>query len=389
MKESKSTSAFISEFGHYVLAFDATDNFYFMKKRLYILAPYPKHQAPSQRFRFEQYIQHIEDSNFTVEFYPFYSYDAWQTLYRKKAFVAKSFAVIGSFIKRLGLFFHLHRADAVLIHREVTHIGPPVLEWLIAKVWRKKYIYDFDDAIWMPNFSESNKRFHWLKAYWKVNYCMKWAKVVSAGNDYLADYARKFNDNVYVIPTTIDTVNMHTKLSDHSLEKVIIGWTGTHTTQKYLNELIPILVELNTIHSFEFQVISNQAPDFELPNLHWIKWNKATEIDDLSRFHIGIMPLINDQWADGKCGFKALQYMALEIATIASPVGVNTQIIHDGVNGFLADGIDEWRIHLNELLTNPIKRSNVGQAGRVTVEQHYSVSALREKYISLINQLTQ
>ena len=101
------------------------------------------------------------------------------------------------------------------------------------------------------------------------------------------------------------------------------------------------------------------------------------------------MPLINDQWADGKCGFKALQYMALEIATIASPVGVNTQIKHDGVNGFLADGIDEWRTHLNELLTNPIKRSTVGQAGRITVEQHYSVSALREKYISLIHQLTQ
>lgn len=358
-----------------------------MKKRVYILAPYPLHEAPSQRFRFEQYLDHLKSDGYALRFYPFYSFADWQTLYRNGAVLAKMIAVFRSVFKRFGLLFHLHKADAVFIHREVAHIGPPVFEWLIAKVWRKPFIYDFDDAIWMPNYSESNKRFHWLKAYWKVNYCMKWARIVTSGNAYLADYARKFNSNVVVVPTSIDTLNVHNKLSNHDESKVVIGWTGTHTTQKYLLDLLPVIERLAETCDFELRIISNQAPEFNVSNMHWIKWNKTTEIDDLSTFHIGLMPLYNDEWSDGKCGFKALQYMSLGIATIASPVGVNSTIIQHNTNGLLAETPEEWYDALQSLLINKQQRIELGKAGKQTVENQFSVNALAPVYSSLFHQL--
>ncbi len=235
----------------------------------------------------------------------------------------------------------------------------------------------------LPNYSESNARFHRLKAYWKVNYCMKWASKISAGNDYLANYAKQYNSNVQIIPTTIDTEFHHSISCNHEQNKTVIGWTGTHTTMHYLNELIPVLIELEETFDFTFLVISNEEPMFELRSLAFIKWEKETEIQDLAKMNIGVMPLQKDIWSEGKCGFKGLQYMALEIPTIMSPVGVNTTIVQDGINGFLASSLEEWKEKLILLLKDKELRKNLGKAGRKTVEERYSVKANQEKYLGL------
>lgn len=229
-----------------------------MKKKIYILAPYPKGQAPSQRFRFEQYLDILEKEGCEVKFYSFLSEKAWKTLYQPGNYLGKFDQVMISFMRRWGLIFKLKKADHVFVHREMAHIGPPIFEWISAKILGVKYIYDFDDAIWLPNYSEANARFQRLKAYWKVKYCMKWAHKVTAGNDYLADFARKYNNNVEVIPTTIDLQNHHNLETNQSLKPLVIGWTGTHTTMRYLSEITPVLQELEKDHEFEFHVISNE-----------------------------------------------------------------------------------------------------------------------------------
>jgi hypothetical protein len=144
-----------------------------MSKTIFFLVPYPKGEAPSQRFRFEQYLTAYENDGYIIEIHPFYDYSTWQTLYSEGNQMKKAFGVLFCFLKRFGLLFKLRRANYIFIHREVAHVGPPIFEWIIAKVLRRKYIYDFDDAIWLPNYSETNARFHRLKSYWKVNYCMK------------------------------------------------------------------------------------------------------------------------------------------------------------------------------------------------------------------------
>lgn len=356
-----------------------------MSKRIFFLTPYPHGEAPSQRFRFEQYFEYLRDSGFEIEQYPFLDDKTWKTLYAEGKIFRKILGVLRSFARRKLLLFKLRKADYIFIHREAAHLGPPFYEWFIAKVLRRKYIYDFDDAIWLPNYSETNARFHRLKAYWKVKYCIKWAHQVSAGNQYLADYALKYNKNIRVIPTTIDTEGHHNILCDHTSVPVTIGWTGTHTTMHYLNEIIPVLETLEQKYNFKLIVISNEKPSFELKSLEFIKWKKETEIQDLARIQIGIMPLRHDIWSEGKCGFKGLQYMSLGMATIMSPVGVNTQIIQDGENGFIASTQVEWKEKLELLLNDQNLRENLGKAGRKTILEKYSVIANQKNYLELFN----
>jgi glycosyltransferase involved in cell wall biosynthesis len=281
------------------------------------------------------------------------------------------------------LLFKLQQADFIFIHREAAQIGPPIFEWIIAKVLRRKYVYDFDDAIWLPNYSESNAKFHRLKAYWKVRYCMKWASQITAGNAYLADYARQFNPNVQIVPTTIDTENHHNIMTDHQSQELTIGWTGTHTTMHYLDELVPVLKSLEQKYAFTFLVISNQSNEYDLKFLKFVKWNKATEIEDLAKINIGVMPLKKDIWSEGKCGFKGLQYMALEIPTIMSPVGVNSTIVQNGINGFLVETQEEWYEVLEKLILDRSLRIQIGKAGKRRIDEAYSVLANQEKYLNL------
>lgn len=294
-----------------------------MSKTIYFIVPYPKGEAPSQRFRFEQYLDLFEKEGFKCEVIPFIDLKTWRTIYKEGNAMSKAFGMLRSFARRWKLLFQLKKADYLFIHREMAQMGPPIFEWIVAKVLKRNYTYDFDDAIWLPNYSESNAKFHRLKAYWKVNYCMKWAYQITAGNDYLAKYARQYNPNVMVLPTTIDTVNHHNKNCEYTAQPLIIGWTGTHTTMHYLDFLVPIIKKLEHDYTFKFRVISNEKPQFELSSLEFVKWQKESEIEDLAQINIGVMPLKEDQWSKGKCGFKALQYMALGIPTILSPIGVN------------------------------------------------------------------
>jgi glycosyltransferase involved in cell wall biosynthesis len=154
---------------------------------------------------------------------------------------------------------------------------------------------------------------------------------VSVGNSFLADYARKYNRNTVIIPTVVNTDTVHGRLQDQSTSKPVIGWTGTFSTLKYLDIILPSLQRLQDKFDFVFIVIANKDPKLPLKNYRFIAWNKETESEDLLKLHIGLMPLYDDDLSRGKCGFKAIQYMALGIPAVVSPVGVNTAIVDNGL----------------------------------------------------------
>ena len=285
-------------------------------------------------------------------------------------------------------FWHVLRSlgyDWVFIHRECAPLGPPVFEFILAKVFRKKIIYDFDDAIWLPNTSEENSVAGWLKFHGKVRWICRWSYRVSCGNEWLADFARQFNSRVVVNPTTIDTDKRHNPnlLERKPNEKIVIGWTGTHSTLQYLTPLIPALQSIEKKFSVIVRVISNKNPQLPLQNFEFVPWKIETEIQDLMSFDIGLMPLTEDAWSNGKCGFKALQYMALEIPCVASPVGVNTRIVQQGVNGFLCSSNAEWEQTLENLIQQSELRKSIGVAGRQTVVDKFSVSSNSSVFFSL------
>lgn len=350
------------------------------------LVPYPMKHAPSQRFRVELFLPELDKTGVAYKVQSFLDEQTWDVLYKGGGFLSKAWGVIKGFARRWKMILSgLSGYDFVFIHREAAPLGPPVFEWIISKVLRKKIIYDFDDAIWIPNTSKENKLISWVKAFWKIKYICKWADKVVGGNDYLCEYARSFNKQVVKIPTCVDTVNRHNRLKDQQTNKIIVGWTGSHSTMKFLDEIVPVLTALQGKYNFEFVVISNKAPDFSLPKLRFVPWNEITEVEDLLQLNIGVMPLEKDPWCEGKCGFKLIQYLSLGIPAVASPVGVNTLIIEEGKNGFLCETKEEWSKSLSFLIEQEDKRTEMGMQGRSKVEKGYSISSQSVKYTALFS----
>ncbi|WP_224998093.1 glycosyltransferase [Cesiribacter sp. SM1] len=350
------------------------------------VVPYPEGEAPSQRFRFEQYFDILKEEGHRYTVASFLDLETWRILYKSGNGSKKALGIAKGFLRRIALLPSIYRYDWVFIHREAAPLGPPLFEWLITKVFRKRVIYDFDDAIWLPNTSEQNKLAAGLKWHQKVASICRWSTRVSCGNDYLANWARQYNNYVVTNPTTIDTVHLHNRLKEHRDGPVILGWTGTHSTLKYLKLLEPVLNHLATKYQhISFLIISNHTPDLRIPRLEFRKWNKETEADDLLKMDIGLMPLTADKWSEGKCGFKALQYMALGVPSVVSPVGVNKTIIQHNKNGYLADSPEEWESSISRLIEDTYLRCSIGKRARASVEAKFSVSANYCNYLNLFS----
>lgn len=359
-----------------------------MPKKILFLVPYPLGESPSQRFRFEQYFSVLSKAGYQFDVQTFLDAHNWKLFFQRGQVVEKALALLKGFARRWIVPFHALSYDFIFIHRETTPLGPPVLEWILAKLLRRKIIYDFDDAIWLTDRKDEPVLLKIVKWRSKVGSICKWSYRVSCGNDYLCSYARQFNRNVHYIPTTIDTEHVHNRAlvneSKKSKDVISIGWTGSHSTLKYLVDLEPVLKKIESeFPTVELVVIADRKPDMQLRSLRFIPWNKTSEAADLTEIDIGIMPLPDDEWAKGKCGFKALQYMSLGIPAVISPVGVNTAIVQNGVNGFLASNEDQWIDILEKLITDRDLRVRVGEVGRKTIIDRYSVISTSSLYLSL------
>lgn len=356
-----------------------------MPKILFIATHRPN-RSPSQRFRFEQYLEFLKNENWDYNFSFLISEKSDTIFYQKGHFVKKLIIIINGFFIRLGNLFSASKYDVIFIQREAFFTGTTFFEKRFSKS-KAKVLYDFDDSIWLSNVSDANKNWNWLKNHNKTREIIAVADMIFAGNQYLASYAQQVNNNVIIIPTTIDTEEYQKEPFKN--EKICIGWSGSITTIQHFEYAIPFLKEIKKKYGekIEIKVIGDQNYNNRALDIKGIAWNKKNEIKDLSSFDIGIMPLPNDEWSNGKCGLKGLQYMALEIPTIMSPVGVNTEIIQDGVNGFLANNPTEWIDKLSTLIESKELRDNIGLEGRKTVENKYSVIANRDKYLESFTQL--
>lgn len=356
-----------------------------MPKRILFLFPYPEGEAASQRFRFEQYYNALQQRGFEVHKQAFLDQATWHILYKPGHTAKKILGTLKGYLRRLGAMFTLGKYDYIFVHREAEFFGPPMFEWIIAKVAGKKIIYDFDDAIWLRNTSESNGFVGKFKKYDNAIPVCRMAYKVSCGNEYLRKFAAQYNANACYNPTTIDTEHLHNRVKNQHGDGFVIGWTGTHSTMRYMNDLVPVLERLEQKYQFTFHVIADRAPDFKLKSLRFTKWKKETEIEDLLQFNVGVMPLVDDKWAQGKCGFKALQYMALGVPALVSPVGVNTRIVDDGLNGFLCSTPDDWYNALSKLMEDRQLLVTMGANTRRKIEEAYSVKSNTENFISLFS----
>jgi len=357
-----------------------------VKKKVLFILPYPLHVAPSQRFRVELFLPYLQQNNIQYHLATFMDEATWNVLYKNGSALQKAVGILKGFLKRCKhVLIDIHGYDFVFVHREASPIGAPIFEFIIAKVWRKKMVYDFDDAIWIANTSSENKFISGLKCFWKVAKICKWSYKISAGNTYLSNYAAQFNNGVSVVPTCVDTEQMHNKTKTHHDGIPVLGWTGSHSTLFYLNAILPILQELDQEIEFKFLLIANKDPQLPLKNYSFKKWQESTEIQDLLLMDIGLMPLQDDPWSEGKCGFKLIQYLSLGIPAVASPVGVNKEIVLNNENGFIVHNKEEWKNALKLLLSNSSLRAQMGNKGRQLIVNRYSIKSQLTNFLNLFN----
>jgi len=263
---------------------------------------------------------------------------------------------------------------------------PELLICLVARLFNKRVVFDFDDAIFttyphrkktlVEKFTDSNR----------VARIVSKCDAVIAGNQYLAHYARTYNHNVWIIPTTIDTVKYPVKVIIDKVqgEPFIIGWIGTPSSLPYLDVLKPALQEVAKRFNIVLRIIGGQNYHCPGVRVECFPWSLENEVPHLLTFDLGVMPLAGHEFARGKCGLKLLQYMAAGLPAIGSPVGVNKEIITDGFNGYLASCTEEWVEKISNLIQSTPLRCRMGRMGRETVEQEYSVQVNIPKLISIL-----
>lgn len=349
------------------------------------IVPYPAGTTPSQRFRIEQWMPYLESRGIAVDLVPFADVELMSILHKPGRQGAKALASLSRFLRRFGDAVRTRRYDAVLIHRAACIAGPATIERLIVMAGRP-VIYDFDDAIFKLHTTEANRRFGWLKFPGKTRTICRISDHVVVGNGYLAEYARQHNPRVTVIPTSIDTHRYRPKMKGASHGRLVLGWTGSSTSQTHLEMFAPMIRQLLARRDVELRVISDREPDLPGISYEWRRWSAESEVEDLAHLDIGIMPIPDDEWARGKCAAKALQCMAMGIPAICSSVGTNRDVIRHGENGFLASSTEEWISCFEALVDDSLLRSRLGDNARRTVELNYSMNLCAELFAAVVRE---
>ncbi len=338
--------------------------------RVLALVPGIYDTSPGQRYRIEQWEPLLKGYGVELTHQPFEDEELHTLLYQPGHLTQKLKLVSKAVQRRRSLMRSVRNFDLVYLFREAALLGPPIFErWL--RYTGVPIVFDFDDAIFVSYKSPSNGYLSYLKFAAKAKAVCRLSSHVMVGNPYLAGFASRFNDRVTVVPTTIDTDKYLVQEKD-TADVPVIGWTGSYSTVQHLDTIRGALKKLAAREKFRLRVIGTPTYELEGIDVDAMLWRSETELEDLRQVDIGVMPLPDDDWSKGKCGLKALQFMALGIPTICSPVGVNTDIIQDGENGFIAGTEDEWVEKMSQLLRSAALQRTLGRAGRETVERKYS-----------------
>jgi glycosyltransferase involved in cell wall biosynthesis len=275
--------------------------------------------------------------------------------------------------------------DCVFVPREASLIGPALAE-RVARWRNPAFVFDFDDAVWVPYVSPTNRFFSYLKMPWKTRALCRMAAAVIAGNEYLATYARRVNSQVSIVPTTVSLRQYQPGLPRPDGATPVVGWTGSHSSAQYLKLITPAFVELRRRRDFKLVIVGAEGLSVPGVETECRPWRSETEIEDISDFDVGVMPLPDERWARGKCALKAIQYMGIGIPAIVSPVGVNAEVVSHGETGFHAVDHAEWVEALDRLLADPALRRQQGEAAYRRVRDQYSAESQAPRVAAIIRE---
>jgi len=337
-------------------------------------------RAASARFRVFQYLPWLERVGLDCVVQPLLS-DRYLGIKLDEGRTAPV-EVLKGVVRRLLSLRGIKRFALVVIQMEAVPYLPAFFERSLNRMG-VRYVYDFDDA----TFHRYDQSRHWLLRALseKIGRVIQGACLVTAGNEYLAEYARRFNPRVVVVPTVVDVNKFVPRTPNGSARSpVIIGWIGSPTTASYVRDRQRVWREITADGRCTLRLVGSGRLDFDRVNVEIRPWSEAREAGEVQDFDIGVMPLPNDPWARGKCGFKLIEYQACGLPAVASPVGVNTRIVTDGENGFLCDTDEQWVSRLRQLADDELQRRAMGAHGRQLTCDQWSLQRWGPRVAELI-----
>jgi glycosyltransferase involved in cell wall biosynthesis len=336
----------------------------------------------TSRLRFYQYFTCIESHGIKCTVEPLFSDDYVNSLYIKPTPII---SVLKSYCNRLSVLLKKKKYDLIWVEKEILPWLPSWFE--LALLPRNiPLVVDYDDATF--------HRYDQFPVYVvrallgkKIDHIMKRADVVIAGNDYLGSRAIKAGSkHIEIIPTVVDA-KLYASKYGSSENNIVIGWIGSPSTAKYLHLIEPVIKKIALSDNVKFVGIGAHEHQLKGLPIQTRVWAEETEISQVQEFDIGIMPLPDEPFERGKCGYKLIQYMACGKPVVASPVGVNKVIVKDGENGYLASSTDDWYDKLRTLIDNRALRQKMGENGRQLVEEKYSLQVTAPKLVEIFRAL--
>ncbi len=284
------------------------------------------------------------------------------------------------FFKRRNFYKNAGGFDAVFLHKK--RLNP--FDALLLRRYARKVIYDFDDAVMYSGKHPERPSRKRLRDFRRT---VGLADLVVAGNEYLAEHARKFNPNVEILPTGLDLDVYNVQPARNNDDKIRLVWIGSQATLPYLEEIRPALEKIgSSISNIVLRIICDEFSDLRNMEVDKCLWTPQTEIDDLVSSDIGLAPLPDNRFTRGKCGFKILQYAAAGLPSVASPVGINAEIIRDGLNGSHAETLGDWIEKISALVMNESLRIQMGQEARKMVRP-FDLASIGPRLVLLVHRV--
>jgi glycosyltransferase involved in cell wall biosynthesis len=360
------------------------------KKRVLILSPSPRGTAATQRLKYEQYLQLLEEKGYVFTISSFQTKRFWDIVYKPGRVLEKIWWTIVGYARRTIDLVRAPFYDAVFVNLWVTPLGLPIFERLLF-LFNKKVIYDIDDMLFIDKKQQGKVNLiQRMKGRKKPVVLIRKSHYVVVCTPKLEEMALTMNKHKKVIDisSTFNTERFIPVSAYTKNETTVIGWTGTHSTIPFLESLQPVLASVSRQRKIKLVVIANREYSMKDVPTEFIPWSDESEVRDLHRFEIGLYPIPANEWSLGKSSLKALTYMALGIPFVATAYGTNYRIMQHGVQGFMALTNEEWIESIIKLIDDVELRRRMGLAGRKTVEDLYSVKANFPKYLEVFETVT-
>lgn len=341
------------------------------------LATYPV-EAAATRFRMMQFIEPLARQGIELSVYPFIDSRLHGSLYNRARWPSTAAGLGLASLRRVRELWRARKMDVLFVQREAMMFGPPLIEWSITNLHRCPMVLDLDDATYVSYKSPTYGRLgSMLKWFSKTNDLIRWSRLVTCGNREIAAYVTSKGRRAVVIPTVVDTNCFEPLAQREAGDLPVIGWVGTHSTFPYVKSIFPVLERLARDFQFRLRLVGSGEDNVVIPGVEIENrpWKLDREISDFQSLDIGIYPIVEDDWSVGKSCFKAVQYMAVGIPFVVSPVGACQDIAEINQTHFVARSDDEWYEHLSRLLGDEALRRQMGANGRKYAVQHYSIDA--------------